>query len=211
MTPFPAPLSSRVGWLLTTAALLLYAAAMFLHSTKVGIAPAYVASEGGVVLVRAQWRYLFDRSYNLIFLMPCIPPAWWLLRVLRTPKDKHRFREVMQALAGAPFAIISCVSLAAWVATIVMILNLRYDYRCRPVGWYFFHHEVKGPVAEWLWHNELYLFFALPMPFVLWLIARAVCKASRAKGLCRECGYDLRATPDRCPECGTEPANPGGS
>lgn len=54
--------------------------------------------------------------------------------------------------------------------------------------------------------NWVELFSFLP---VIWLIAAWIQARTRGTlrriGCCERCGYDLRATPARCPECGTIP------
>ncbi len=46
--------------------------------------------------------------------------------------------------------------------------------------------------------------FAILPAFCAFRRHRSMVRAK--KGYCQKCGYDLRATPDRCPECGTIPA-----
>jgi hypothetical protein len=77
-----------------------------------------------------------------------------------------------------------------------------HRYPSRPRYWEIqYHHRPPGAL-------RIGVPFWLPLSFAvvppLWWLLRQMQKRFRTHaGLCRACGYDLRASKDRCPECGS--------
>jgi hypothetical protein len=85
-------------------------------------------------------------------------------------------------------------------------------------GWGPFHWEVNEKdggeysiIRRW-YAVPLWLVALISGVWPVWSIALSIRRMRRRRraareGCCKSCGYDLRATPDRCPECGTTPVN----
>jgi hypothetical protein len=68
-------------------------------------------------------------------------------------------------------------------------------------GFRYDRYGTDGYLIDVAWWLPFVLTATLP---ALWIMGRRR-RSSLRVGLCRVCGYDLRATPDRCPECGAVP------
>jgi hypothetical protein len=83
-------------------------------------------------------------------------------------------------------------------------------------GFYFNVHRTVGtPKGNWTHGDRMLLIVYVPywLPMAcsavlpaLWLVLRRRAGRRRTAGRCLACGYDLRATPERCPECGAVPS-----
>ena len=68
---------------------------------------------------------------------------------------------------------------------------------------------VTAADGGYYYMDFLPLFCVLPLAWLVLWTMRKKSKPHRA-ATCAKCGYDLRATPDRCPECGTLVARTSG-
>lgn len=65
--------------------------------------------------------------------------------------------------------------------------------------------DVCAVTSEWVVIPHWFICLACSVPLAAWLVCRRRDRRARwraARGLCLRCGYDLRSSPGRCPECG---------
>jgi hypothetical protein len=67
------------------------------------------------------------------------------------------------------------------------------------IGWYVDGYPSWASLSAPHWVVAL----VLAVPSALWSVGLLSRIRRRTRGLCASCGYDLRASPERCPECGT--------
>ena len=153
-------------------------------------------------------RILLGASTLVSLLLCAMLVVLWVRSYWRS--DEWYGQLAMNSRAGTHGTVVrSCQVLSAGGS-----LKFRTDRRLqmsRP-GRMYFHEsypedgtrvERIGPVPCY----ALVLITAwLPSRYLLSVIRRRRVRSQMAAGKCAVCGYDLRATPDRCPECGAIPS-----
>jgi hypothetical protein len=85
--------------------------------------------------------------------------------------------------------------------------DIRYSYQRPRHGFLMTQGNPAAGLETWMLYAPWWFLLVATGGLPLWVGAKALVRAVKVgsgsrDGLCRTCGYDLRATPSRCPECG---------
>jgi hypothetical protein len=128
--------------------------------------------------------------------------------------------ELSATFAGRKWIVSSFPhQLNVWVSNTAYVRDMGHSFAHSSIG--LPQYPVGPNYLEGRFRGDLqtYLFIAVPhwLPMLLaaapplwWLGARLRRRVRARSGLCQTCGYDLRASRDRCPECGAPIPDLGG-
>jgi hypothetical protein len=186
-----------------------YCASDFGPSLEFEIAGARVRSIAGLRLTTARAGGAYDyhavsiRIWPVVLITAILPALFLGRRLYRAAVSSPPLRSFLWRAIniGAVVSAVLCgvvIVLWAWCSWASDTLPVSLP---RPsLGTDIVHFMMgQGGVPSWL---LALITAALPG---VWVWRRNKWRIIR-QGFCPECGYDLRATPDRCPECGDVPA-----
>jgi hypothetical protein len=149
--------------------------------------------------VRSYWA-MYWVSYARVTPGEQVGPAWWVT-IQSGRGSVGAGVMVLERRPGSPIPRIlglRCGTATARTPSRVSVGATRLGFG------YESHADADDVVGRWREWDVVVPSWSLPLFFAaapaLWVYRRR-CRPCPT-GLCRRCGYDLRATPERCPECG---------